>query len=69
MPAPMAWLVFTVVDGRFLAGFALWNIRSDVLVVTTRLGGLAAKVRRDDSRAVARRLLTALELNAWTSAH
>jgi len=61
MPAPLAWLAFAVVDGRFIAGLALWDVKSDVLRVSTRAGRLAAKVRRDDCRAVARLLLKALE--------
>ena len=64
MPAPLAWLAFAVVDGRFLVGLALWDVKSDVLLVSTRAGRLLAKVRRDDSRALARLLLQALELHA-----
>ena len=60
----MAWFAFTVVDGRFLAGLASWDIKSDVLLLSTRAGRLAAKVRRDDSRAVAKLLLQALETHA-----
>jgi hypothetical protein len=60
----MAWLAFAVVDGRFLAGLALWDIKSDVLLVSTRAGRLAAKVQRDDCRAIARLLLQALETHA-----
>ncbi len=64
-PAPLVWPVFAVVDGRFLAGRAQWDVKSDVLVVSVRGGiTLSARVRRDDCRAVAKQLLAALEWRA-----